>query len=128
MPNVEQRSPEWYEARRGKVTASRIADVMATIKSGGYGASRANYMAQLICERLTGTVGDGYESHEMIRGRELEPEARAAYGFTRGVEVYPGPGFVDHPEIAMTGASPDGIVTGGGLVEFKIPNTATHIQ
>jgi YqaJ-like viral recombinase domain len=37
-------------------------------------------------------------------------------------------GFIDHPEIAMTGASPDGLVGESGLVEIKCPNTATHLD
>jgi hypothetical protein len=49
-----QRTDEWRQARPAKVTGSRIADVVATIKSGGWGASRAAYMAELVAERLTG--------------------------------------------------------------------------
>lgn len=56
---IEQRSPEWFAIRLGKVTASRVSDVIARTKSG-YSTSRANYAAQLICERLTGTQTESF--------------------------------------------------------------------
>jgi putative phage-type endonuclease len=124
--NDLQRTPEWYEARLGKVTASRVADVMAKTKSG-YSASRANYMAQLICERLTGTQGDTYQNAAMAWGTEQEPAARGAYEARTGLLVQE-TGFVPHPTILMSGASPDGLVGDDGLVEIKCPNTATHID
>jgi putative phage-type endonuclease len=123
---MEQRSPEWYAARLGKVTASRVADVMAKTKSG-YGASRANYMAELLCERLTGQKTDSFVSAEMQRGTELEAQARDGYAFLNDVKVGEG-GFFDHASIPMFGASPDGLIGTDGLVEFKCPNTATHID
>ena len=123
---MEQRTDEWYAARLGKVTASRIADVMAKTKSG-YSASRANYMAELIVERLTGQKGDSYQNAAMMWGTNTEPLARAAYEAHRGVLVEE-TGFVPHPSGAMTGASPDGLVDADGLVEIKCPNTATHID
>ena len=61
---MDQRTPEWYAARLGKVTASRVADVVAKTKTG-YSTSRANYMAQLICERLTGVQGESFSSAAM---------------------------------------------------------------
>jgi putative phage-type endonuclease len=123
---MEQRTDEWFAARLGKVTASRIADVMAKTKTG-YGASRANYMAELIVERLTGQKGDSYQNAAMMWGTNTEPLARAAYEAHRGVLVEE-TGFVPHPSGAMTGASPDGLVGDDGLVEIKCPNTATHID
>ena len=126
MDLIVQGSPEWFGARLGRVTASRVADVIASTKSG-WGASRANYMAQLIAERLTGEVAESFSNAAMKWGTEMEPDARAAYQFYRDalvVEV----GFVPHPRITMSGASPDGLVGEDGLVEFKCPNTATHIE
>ncbi len=123
---MEQRTTEWIEARLGRVTASRISDVMAKIKSG-HSASRANYMAELIVERLTGKAGDSYQNAAMIWGTNTEPLARAAYEAHRGVLVEE-TGFVPHPSIEMSGASPDGLVEDSGLVEIKCPNTATHID
>ena len=123
---MEQRAEEWHQARLGKVTASRIADVMAKTKAG-YGASRANYMAELIVERLTGRPGDSFQSPAMTWGTNTEPLARAAYEAHKGVLVEE-VGFVPHPTIPMAGASPDGLVDMDGLVEIKCPNTATHIE
>lgn len=122
---TEQRTEDWFADRLGKVTASKIADVMATTKSG-YSATRANYMAQLVCERLTGEREQGYCNAAMQRGTDLEPQARAMYEFHTGNSVVE-TGFVSHPTIAMCGASPDGLVGEDGLVEIKVPNTATHI-
>jgi putative phage-type endonuclease len=126
-PIVEQGSPEWRALRLGKVTASRITDVCARIKNGSWGASRKNYAAELIVERLTGKPGEGFKSPAMQWGSDCEPEARAAYEFFRNAEIEPA-SFVDHPEIDMAGASPDGFVGLDGLVEFKCPNTATHLS
>jgi putative phage-type endonuclease len=123
---IEQGTAEWLQERCGKVTASRIADLMAKTKTG-WGASRANYAAQLIAERLTGCVQDSFTNAAMKHGTETEPEARRAYEFfvDRDVQQV---GFVPHPCIAMAGASPDGLVGDDGLLELKCPNTATHIE
>lgn len=121
-----QGSIEWHLARVGKVTASRVSDVMARTKTG-WGASRANYMAELIAERLTGVPADSYSSPAMKWGTETEPQACSAYEFFRDAEVQSA-GFVDHPSLPFSGASPDGLVGHEGLVEFKCPNTATHIE
>ena len=123
---IEQGSPEWFALRLGKVTASRVADVTARTKTG-WGASRQNYMAQLIAERLTGVAGDSYTNAAMQWGIDTEPQARAMYEFMTDVPVDEA-GFVAHPNIAMSGASPDGFVADTGLIEIKCPLTATHID
>jgi putative phage-type endonuclease len=122
---MDQRSPDWFKARLGKVTASRVADVVAKGKAGP-SASRTNYMAQLICERLTETVAEGYTSAEMQWGTDQEPYARAAYSAKVG-ELVEEVGFIDHPTISGAGASPDGLVA-EGLVEIKSPNTSTALD
>jgi len=123
---MEQRSPEWFAARLGKVTASRVADVIAKTKTG-YSASRDNYMAQLVCERMTGVQGENYTNAAMQWGTDQEPLARAAYEAAQDVLVDE-TGFVIHPRISEAGASPDGLVGIFGLIEIKCPNTATHIE
>jgi putative phage-type endonuclease len=123
---MEQRSPEWFAARLGKVTASRVADVIAKTKTG-YSASRDNYMAQLVCERMTGVQGESYTNTAMQWGTDQEPLARAAYEAAQDVLVDE-TGFVIHPRISEAGASPDGLVGMFGLIEIKCPNTATHIE
>lgn len=126
MSEIIQGSDEWKALRLGRVTASRVADVVARTKTG-YGASRANLMAELICERLTGQPTPTFVSAAMQHGTETEPEARAAYEFYQGVTVEE-IAFVPHPQIDQAGASPDGLVGDDGLVEIKAPNTATHLE
>ena len=121
-----QGSPEWFAARLGKVSASRVADVIAKTKTG-WGASRANYAAELVAERLTGAPAEKYSNAAMAWGTETEPQARSMYEFMRDCDVVE-VGTVLHPTIAMSCASPDGLVGDDGLVEFKCPNTATHIE
>ncbi|KKK96938.1 hypothetical protein LCGC14_2657760 [marine sediment metagenome] len=121
-----QGTEEWLQARLGKATASRIADVMAKTKTG-WGAGRKNYMAELVAERLTGAAAERFTNAAMKWGSDAEPHARAAYEFYRDAEVVE-VGFVGHPTITMAGASPDGLVGDEGLMEIKCPNTATHID
>jgi putative phage-type endonuclease len=123
---MDQGTEEWFTIRIGKVTASRVADVIAKTKTG-YSASRDNYMAQLVCERLTGQKGESFTNAAMQHGTETEPLARAAYEALQDVLVDE-VGFVSHPTIEMAGASPDGMVGDDGLIEIKCPNTATHID
>jgi putative phage-type endonuclease len=123
---IEQGSPEWFAQRLGKVTASRVADVIAKTKTG-YSTSRDNYMAQLVCERMTNTVAESYSNAAMQWGTETEPLARAAYEAYADVLVDE-VAMITHPTIEASGASPDGLVGEDGLVEIKCPNTATHLE
>jgi len=123
---IIQGSTEWFYQRLGKVTASRVADVIAKTKTG-YSTSRDNYMAQLVVERLTFTKTESYTNAAMQWGTDTEPFARAAYEATHGVMVDE-VGFVRHPTIEWAGASPDGLVGDDGLVEIKCPNTLTMIE
>lgn len=122
----EQGTKDWFAERCGKATGSRIADVVARTKTG-WGAGRKNYMAQLIAERLTGEVAESYTNAAMQWGIDTEPEAVAAYAFLTGRDVQE-VGFVPHPTIEDSGASPDRLVNDDGLIEVKCPNTATHID
>jgi putative phage-type endonuclease len=122
---MEQRTEEWFAARLGKATASRVADVLAKIKSGE-SASRKNYKMELVVQRLTGKAGESFTNAAMEWGTEQEPFARMAYEAHTGTFVKE-EGFVDHPTIEGFGCSPDGIV-GDGLIEIKCPNTANHIE
>ncbi len=124
--SAPQGGDAWHAQRRGKVTASRVADVIKKTKSG-YSTSRKNYAAQLLCERLTGKTAEGFSSAAMQWGIDKEPEARVAYEFMKNATVDL-VSFVDHPSIAMSGASPDGLVGADGLVEIKCCNTATHLE
>ena len=126
MSDIEQGTDEWFAIRCGKVTASRVADVIATTKTG-YSASRANYEAQLICEILTGKPAESFTNSAMQWGTETEPLARAQYELKTG-EMVNQVGFVVHPMIEQAGASPDGLVGSEGLIEIKCPNTSTHLD
>jgi len=124
---MQQGSPEWKAARVGKVTASRIADVLAKTKTGP-STSRTNYLAELVAERLTGEpVERGFTSAAMQWGTETEAVARDAYAFMVDAEVAEC-GLFDHPRIGFAAASPDGLVGDDGLLEAKCPNSSTHID
>ncbi len=122
----DQRTPAWYAARVGKLTASRACDMLATIKTGE-AAARRDLRLQIVCERLTGLSQDnGFVNAEMQRGIDKEADARAAYEAATGHLVQPC-GFLQHPDLA-TGGSPDGEIAGyTGLVEIKCPKSATHL-
>jgi hypothetical protein len=123
---TEQRTEEWFAQRLGKVTASRVADVIAKTKTGP-SASRENYATQLVLERLTNKQAEFYSNAAMQWGTDTEPMARQAYEVKRGVFVNE-TGFIDHPTIEMSGASPDGLVGKNGLVEIKCPESKTHME
>jgi len=122
---------EFIARRLGRVGASRISDIMAKGKGGEPSASRRNYMAELLCERLTGKYADGFTSAAIQWGKDHEDEARDAYELETGNVVTQCKGF-PHPTIPMSGASPDGLIMDGediiGLLEIKCPNTWTHLQ
>ncbi|WP_050879634.1 lambda exonuclease family protein [Candidatus Williamhamiltonella defendens] len=123
---MQQRTPDWFEARCGKVTASRLGDLMAKTRVG-HAASRARYQAELICERLTGQREEGFVTAAMRRGMELEPEALDLYRLYSGNEVKE-VGLIAHPALPDFAASPDGLVHQEGLLEIKCPNAWTHLE
>lgn len=126
---MEQRSEEWFAARLGKVTASRLWDMLKTIRNGDWAASRRNYAAQLVTERLTGRSHDRfvYTNEHMEWGKEQEPAAREAYSKKTGLEVVE-VGIVEHPTIPNALASPDGLIGEDGLVEIKCLLPANHLE
>jgi putative phage-type endonuclease len=124
--NLIQGSDDWRYARCGSLGASRVADAIAKTKSG-WGASRANLMAEMIAERLTGTPAEGFTNAAMQWGTQTEPFARAAYEFRTNATVTE-VGLIRHPKIEGTHASPDGLVDPDGMIEIKCPMTATHIE
>lgn len=120
--NFSQGSDEWLQHKAGKWSASRAKDLMAK----GQGKTRANLIADIVAERMTGRYTEGFKSAAMDKGNEQEQEAREAYEFERGVSIEQ-VGFIDHPTIAMTGCSPDGLIGDDGMVELKVQNSARHI-
>jgi putative phage-type endonuclease len=123
---IEQGTVEWHLQRLGKVTASRVSDVLSKGKSGE-SAGRKNYRTELLVQRLTGQPGESFTNAAMEWGTATEPQARIAYEATMGVFVNQ-VAFIDHPSIAQFGCSPDGLVAEDGLIEIKCGNTATHID
>ena len=124
--DAEQRSQAWFAARAGRLTGSRAADMMATIKSGE-AAARRDYRMQLVCERLTGQPQeDGFVNAAMQRGIDLEPAALAAYESLTG-SVVVRTGFLAH-RAHRAGCSLDGSVGDfQGIVEVKCPKSSTHL-
>jgi putative phage-type endonuclease len=132
---MKQQSAEWFSARLGKVTASKIDDIMVKSK---YGESQytKKYKLQLVTERLTNKVVAVFMNSAMAHGVEYEDEARVEYAnkmkLLIGKDVRE-VGFIDHPSINMSGASPDGLVDfpngdKDGLIEIKCPQPMTHTE
>jgi hypothetical protein len=156
MIGVPQDTSEWVKARVGLVTASRLGDVMAitlpkkalcvvdpetgeilevlgmTVREMVYEpgrpkAERANYMRELLAERRTGFAMDHYVSQAMQWGRDYEQDGKDAYEVLTGNLIEPC-GFMLHPEMYKFGATPDGLLPGGGCFELKCPTSTTHLD
>jgi putative phage-type endonuclease len=123
--NTLQGTGEWFNARTGKLTASRMRSAVKRLKNGEDSAQRKNLKIEILCERMTGDIVDKFVNTAMQWGIEKEPEAKAAYEAKTG-RIITDVGFIDHPRIECCGASPDGFVD-DGLVEIKCPTTATHV-
>lgn len=130
---MEQRSPEWFAARCGKVTASRIGDLMARNQPkkgqtvGEWSARRNNYLAEKVAERITGKTRERRKVASLDHRIELEPDARAAYEFycEQTLELV---AFIEHPRIPNAGASPDSVIRPNGGLEIKCPDEEAHIE
>lgn len=125
LVKADQGTDQWKQARVGIATASRFGDVIAQTRSG-YAASRKNYMAELVVERLTGLPADSFTSTAMAWGTETEPVARLEYSLATGNAVEETGLWID--DVLPIGASPDGFVNKDGTLEIKCPNTATHLE
>lgn len=118
---------EWLACRLGKVTASRVWQVVKRTKTG-WSAYRENYKMELIADRLTGMVRDTYKSEAMLWGQQTEPDAIARYNASAGVTVNTSTWFLPHPKLAWAGCSPDGLVGDDGMVQVKCPDSKTHVE
>jgi len=123
--DIQQGSDEWLELRLGKITASRLADVMSKGRGNAPSKTKASYMLQLAAEKLTGKPEDSFSNKYMEWGNECEPQARSMYEFDSGNDVEE-VAFVEHDE--WFGVSPDGLVGDNGLLEIKCPKTTTQIE
>jgi len=122
----QQGSAAWFAARCGRLTASRIGEATKRVKGGGWGAGRRNVMGELVSERLTGQAADHYVSPAMQWGLANEAAAVQGYEFLTGA-VARETGFIPHPTIRDSGASPDRLIGDDGLLEAKCPITVNHI-
>ncbi len=122
--DIVQGSEEWLNLRAGKITGSKVSDMMA----GGQSKTKDSYRVQLAIERITGKpVASGYKSAAMQKGNDDEPLAREYYEFANDADVVQ-VGFILHPTLLNAGCSPDGLVGDDGLIEIKCPNIETHIN
>lgn len=124
---IQQQTPEWLMERNGRVTASRVADVMSRLKNDQPSAKYKKYLLEIVEERLTGRALDHYVSDAMAWGAEYEGDARAAYEVETGNDVDKC-GIAIHPNLDFLAASPDGLVGSDGLWEGKCPTTAVHLK
>lgn len=131
-----QQSDAWLRARCGRITGSKLADVVDYVAKGSMkrgdktiapGAKRSKYRREIIAERLTGMLVDHWYSDYMARGEREESPARMFYeGITR--QMVTPVSFVIHPDFSFTGASADGLIGKEGVLEIKNPNTITHLE
>lgn len=122
-----QGSGQWLRERIGQCTASRFKDVLDFTKAGNEGAKRAAYKMECVIARVTGITPQHFVTDAMQWGTDHEPMARMAYESLTGAMVE-ATGYIPHPTIKMCGGSPDGLIDDDGGVEFKCPNTSTHIK
>jgi hypothetical protein len=131
-----QGSADWFAARNGRVTASKISDVMQYLKQTKaeqetgvrrQGQKRIDYKTELIAGTLRGEALPHFVSDAMRWGIEQEALAATEYELESPEAVMP-VGFVYHPTIERAGASPDRLVGKDGLLEVKCPETTTHLE
>lgn len=122
MEKVIQGTEEWFNLKRGKISATHMADILMKPTQAGYN----NYLMQLALERMTGRTEPTYTNFDMQNGIDLEPLARDCYEFETGrtIDLV---AWVNHPTIPNAGCSPDGIIMAeDGGVEIKCPKPKTH--
>jgi putative phage-type endonuclease len=124
--NPLQGTGEWFSARIGKLTASRMAAAMSFLKNGNESSARYDLKVEILAERMTNNIVPKYVTAEMQWGIDHEPMAKDAFEKAAGLKVTD-IGFVDHPVIEFFGASPDGLTSDGCCVEIKCPKTTTHL-
>jgi putative phage-type endonuclease len=125
--DCEQGSGEWLAARAGRITASRMAEVVSYLKKGAESQKRIDYRVEIVSERLSGRAVEQYVTFAMKEGTRLEPEARTEYELVKDVLV-DRIGLAIHPTMDFSAASPDGLVGHDGGVEIKCPTPTTHIE
>ena len=125
--NKLQGTGAWFNERTGKLTASRMAAAMSFLKTGKESSERRKLKIEILAERLTDNIVPKFTNDAMQWGIEKEPEAKSAFEAKTGL-IVTDVGFVDHPTIEHCGASPDGLVSDGSLIEIKCPTTGRHLE
>jgi putative phage-type endonuclease len=126
ITSCEQGSKEWLEMRLGKITASRVKDVISKGRGNAPSKTAESYMIELLAEIITGQSKPVFENDAMRWGTETEPMARDAYKARND--------FVNVEQVAFielndfVGVSPDGLIGDDGLLEIKCPTTTTQIK
>ena len=126
IETCEQGSAEWLSLRLGKVTASKVSDVLSKGRGSAPSKMSETYMIELIAEVLTGNSKPFFENDAMRWGTETEPQARAMYAVNNDFVDVKEVAFVEHNE--QIGISPDGLIGEDGLLEAKCPNTTTQLK
>tara|TARA_R110000787_G_scaffold284191_1_gene397659 strand:- start:1439 stop:2065 length:627 start_codon:yes stop_codon:yes gene_type:complete len=126
IETCEQGSIEWLSLRLGKITASRVKDVLTKGRGTSPSKTAESYMMELIAEILTGNSKPFFENDAMRWGTETEPQARAMYAVNNDFVDVKEVAFVEHNE--QVGISPDGLIGDDGLFEAKCPNTTTQLK
>lgn len=122
-----QRLAEWLAARTGALTGSRIYEACSKKKNGEYYQSRADLLNEKLIERLTGQSADHFVTDAMLWGTMHEDDARTFYETQKSLMVAEC-AYIQHPAIAHSGASPDGLVGEDGVIEIKCPTTGMHLD
>ena len=115
---MEQRTPEWFEARKGKMTSSNSA----TIASNGKGLE--TYIYEILASKYSRNDEEKYLSIDMQRGIDLEDQARNVYDIE--YETVEQVGLIDYNEYFSS--SPDGLVGKDGGIEIKCPNSSNFFR
>jgi hypothetical protein len=110
-----QGEPEWFECRRGIVTASRFADVLAKGRGKQPSKTRKRYLYELLDEIISGELTPSVSTANFERGHVMEDDARNLYAFARDVEPVKC-GFL---RMGRAGCSPDSLIDDSGMLEIK---------
>ena len=124
---MDQHSAEWWQIRCGRVTASRVWDIMARTQKGAYTAARGHYLREKVAERITGKPRDRKRVKSLDDRLDLEPDARTAYEFYYDQKIELA-GFIEHPRIPNAGCSPDGLIGTDGGIEIKCCDPEQHLE
>jgi len=125
IKDIDQGSADWHSLRLGKVTASRVKDVLSKGRGTATSKTAETYMMELLAERLTGQAKPFFENDAMRWGTETEPQARAMYELKSGNTVDEVAFIVKDDFI---GVSPDGLIGDDGMLEIKCPTTITQVK